>query len=171
MSAGQHFRAIGALPFTVLVVVPVALVIVPGGRGFGWGLSMPVLLGPVAGAALAVPVGLWLMAATIRLFAILGRGTLAPWDPTERLVVAGPYRFVRNPMISGVVFVLAGEVALAGSLWLVGWWGLFVLANAIYIPLAEEPGLEERFGESYRTYRLKVPRWLPRLRPWSPDRD
>lgn len=170
MSAGEHFKAIGALPFTVLVVVPVALLVAPGGRGFGWGLEMPALLGPVIGAALVVPVGLWLMIATIRLFVLVGRGTLAPWQPTEKLVVAGPYRFVRNPMISGVAFVLAGEVALSGSWWLLGWWGLFVLGNAIYIPVSEEPGLVERFGESYRVYRKNVPRWVPRLTPWAPDR-
>jgi protein-S-isoprenylcysteine O-methyltransferase Ste14 len=170
MSAGQHAKAIGALPFVVLVLVPSALLFAPGVRGFGWGLEMPLLLGPIIGAAVAIFIGLWLMAATITLFATIGQGSLAPWDPTEKLVVAGPYRYVRNPMISGVIFVLAGEVALAGSVYVLGWWLLFLVGNAIYIPVSEEPGLVERFGDAYREYRKNVPRWIPRFRPWSPDR-
>ena len=52
---------------------------------------------------------------TVRLFARIGRGTLAPWDPTERLVVEGPYAHVRNPMITGVLAVLLGEALIFGS--------------------------------------------------------
>ncbi len=53
---------------------------------------------------------------------------------------------------------------------LVAWLLVFVAANAIYIPLIEEPGLERRFGEDYRRYKANVPRWVPRLSPWQgPD--
>jgi protein-S-isoprenylcysteine O-methyltransferase Ste14 len=110
--------------------------------------------------------GLALVVWTVKLFVTEGRGTLAPWDPTSRLVVRGPYRHVRNPMISGVGTILAGEALLFGS------WGLgvllaiFVAANAIYFPLVEEPGLSRRFGSDYEEYRRHVPRWMPRLRPW-----
>jgi protein-S-isoprenylcysteine O-methyltransferase Ste14 len=83
------------------------------------------------------------------------------------LVVQGPYRHVRNPMISGVLGVLLGESALLGSLPLLAWSGVFWLANAVYIPLVEERGLEDRFGDDYRAYREHVPRWLPRLSPWQ----
>ena len=105
---------------------------------------------------------------TATLFARIGKGTLAPWDPTARLVVAGPYRHVRNPMISGVLAVLLGEAALFGSLPLLVWFGAVFALNAIYFPLVEEPGLRERFGEDYERYRANVPRWLPRFRPWEP---
>lgn len=107
------------------------------------------------------------MAWTIRLFVSQGRGTLAPWDPTSRLVVAGPYRHVRNPMISGVLCVLLGEAALFGSAPLVLWFGIVLGVNAVYMPLVEEPGLVRRFGADYESYRAHVPRWLPRLTPWS----
>ena len=97
----------------------------------------------------------------------LGEGTLAPWDETRRLVVRGVYRHVRNPMITGVLCLLLGEASLLGSLPLLGWFALFLLANALYIPLAEERGLERRFGEEYLLYKRNVPRWIPRVRPWN----
>ena len=69
-------------------------------------------------------------------------------------------------MISGVFFVLLGEAILAASLTLLGWFVAFVVLNAVYIPLAEEPGLVERFGDDYLAYQRNVPRWIPRVRPW-----
>jgi protein-S-isoprenylcysteine O-methyltransferase Ste14 len=51
-------------------------------------------------------------ASSLRRFAGEGESTLAPWDPPRRLVVTGPYRFVRNPMISGVIFLLLGEASV-----------------------------------------------------------
>lgn len=95
-------------------------------------------------------------------------------DPTQRLVVQGVYRHVRNPMISGVMAILLGEVVLAASLPLACWFLVFVAGNALYIPLAEEPGLAKRFGDDYEAYRRNVPRWIPRLKPWAtqtPDPD
>jgi protein-S-isoprenylcysteine O-methyltransferase Ste14 len=71
-------------------------------------------------------------------------------------------------MISGVAFVLAGEAVALGSKSLFLWFTAFVLVNAVYIPLVEEPGLRRRFGEDYDAYRTNVPRWLPRLQPWKP---
>ena len=115
--------------------------------------------------------GLVLMVATIRLFVTVGKGTLAPWNPTQRLVVQGVYRHVRNPMISGVFPVLLGEAIIAASLPLLCWFIVFGIVNAVYIPLAEEPGLVKRLGEVYLAYKQNVPRWIPRLRPWTPDEE
>src|SRR5262249_16609775 len=120
---------------------------------------------PVLGGVLLC-LGFVRMVATIRLFVTVGKGTLAPWDPTQRLVVWGVYRHARNPMITGVFFVLLGEAMLAASLPLFVWFVLFVIGNAGYIPLVEEPGLVERFGSGYLAYRENVPRWIARLRPW-----
>jgi len=120
----------------------------------------------VAGLSLIV-VGFVLWFGTVALFSRVGKGTLAPWDPPKRLVVRGIYRYVRNPMITGICSVLAGETVLFGSHWLGAWFVVFFAINAVYIPLVEEPALNRRFGEAYESYRRNVPRWLPRLTPWE----
>jgi protein-S-isoprenylcysteine O-methyltransferase Ste14 len=66
-------------------------------------------------------------------------------------------------MISGVFFLLIAEVLFFRSLSLLIWSTLFIAINAVYMPLVEEPGMEERFGEQYREYKRQVPRWLPKL--------
>jgi protein-S-isoprenylcysteine O-methyltransferase Ste14 len=126
--------------------------------------ALLVLAGLVLGLA-----GLALFSACLAGFATRGEGTLAPWDPPRNLVVAGPYRFVRNPMISGVIVVLFAESLLLRSLPHALWASIFFAANLVYIPLVEEPQLEARFGDDYRRYRQHVPGLLPRRRPWSPD--
>lgn len=105
------------------------------------------------------------MVTTIVQFAHIGHGTLAPWAPPQRLVVQGIYRYVRNPMISGVFCILMGEAFILNALPLLGWFGLFFTAKLIYIPLHEEPHLRWRFGLDYQRYQEQVPRWLPRMPP------
>ena len=82
--------------------------------------------------------------------------------------MVGPYRHVRNPMISGVLFILLAEALFFGSLPILAWFTVFLVVNSTYIPLVEEPGLEKRFGEEYIRYKQHVPRWIPRLTPYSP---
>ena len=164
----RHLRAIGPLPGIVALVVPVAIVWAYG-LDIGWDLPTPGdVVVPVLGAAL-IGAGLVLMFQTISLLDSVGEGTLAPWDPTRRLVVRGPYRRVRNPMISGVLSILLGEAALLGSPELLLWFACVLAVNSIYIPLVEEPGLVRRFGEDYLAYRRAVPRWIPRRKPWMPE--
>ena len=151
-------RAVVLLPGVVTLVVPALLVWRGGTRVTALGLALGL---PLAALGLAC-VG-W----TIALFAKRGAGTLAPWDVTQRLVVAGPYRHVRNPMISGVLAILLGEAASLGSLALLAWSVAVFAVNALYLPLVEEPSLRRRFGEEYDRYRTHVPRWLPRVRPWD----
>jgi protein-S-isoprenylcysteine O-methyltransferase Ste14 len=157
VSLWRHLAAILLLPGIVTIGVPALIV---------WQTGADVGLFALIGIPL-VAIGLLLLASTIKLFASVGRGTLAPWDPTTRLVVRGPYRYVRNPMISGVLFVLLGEAALASSVPLLLWFGAVFAVNAVYLPLVEEPGLSRRFGDDYATYKAHVPRWVPRTRPWG----
>lgn len=167
MSTLKHIRSIVLLPVMVTVVIPGTIVYLTGQMNPGW--SLPTLLKPAPFilGALFICCGLILMLRTVSLFARIGKGTLAPWDPTQRLVVHGVYRHVRNPMISGVCGILLGEAIIVGSVPLVCWSILFLVANLIYIPLLEEPGLVRRFGKDYVTYKQNVPRWIPRLRPWE----
>jgi protein-S-isoprenylcysteine O-methyltransferase Ste14 len=155
--------AILPLPFLVTVVVP-ALILAPGWSE--WELGPALRATTIVVGVGALIAGLSLFVATVRLFASIGRGTLAPWDPPERLVVAGPYRYLRHPMISGVALVLGGEALLFGATGIAIELALFVAINAAYLPLAEEPALVRRFGAAYERYMENVPRWLPRLRPW-----
>ena len=160
----RHLLAIAILPFTVAVVVPVWVA-----RGYGVTPHLgqgagELLLQLTGGVVLAV--GVALFASTLRRFAGDGRGTLAPWDPPRHLVVRGAYRYVRNPMISGVGCLLVGEALVLLSRPHAVWALIFTALNAVYIPLVEEPGLAERFGDSYREYCRHVPRLIPRLTPW-----
>ena len=91
-----------------------------------------------------------------------GQGTPAPWDPPQKLVVHGPYRYVRNPMITSVLFMLAAEAMFFQSWPIFFWLVLFFLLNNIYFPFFEERSLEKRFGYGqYRLVRSLVPAGLP----------
>jgi len=160
--------AVAILPGTVAVIVPAVILC---SKQTASPLRLPLRLGLVVIGAALVVLGLALIVQTIRLFSSLGEGTLAPWDPTQKLVVRGVYRFVRNPMISGVLSILLGEAALFASPALLWWFVVAAAVNIVYIPLSEERGLERRFGDDYLAYKRNVPRWIPRLKPWIPPRD
>jgi len=163
----RMIRAVLILPGTAAVVVPGLVLWSTAGGALAGALAAPgegAFWAGLAALAFGAFFGIW----TARLFVTRGEGTPAPWDPPRKLVVEGPYRYVRNPMISSVLFVLAGEALLFQSWPLGAWGGLFLAANAVYFPLSEEKGLERRFGDDYRTYKANVPRWLPRPTPWSP---
>jgi protein-S-isoprenylcysteine O-methyltransferase Ste14 len=97
-----------------------------------------------------------------------GLGTPAPLAPTQRLVVTGLFRYVRNPMYLSVLAVIFGQALLFGDA------RLFVLgaaawfASHIFVVGWEEPRLEREFGAQYEAFRTHVPRWIPRLTPWYP---
>ncbi len=155
------------MPFLIVMVIPSWLRGALAEYDTRWPAGEPLaLMAQWAGLA-ALLGGLALFIWCVSLFTREGRGTIMPWDPTQRLVVRGPYRHVRNPMISSVLFMVAGQALLWGS-WLTGALAvLFFLVNHVYFIRSEEPGLERRFGESYRVYKANVPRWLPRRRPWT----
>jgi protein-S-isoprenylcysteine O-methyltransferase Ste14 len=163
----RHLLSILILPFTVTVIVPLWLLRNDVSRNSAPQVPAARLLVLVAGAV-ALMIGLTLFISTLLHFARSGKGTLAPWDPPRHLVVQSVYGYVRNPMISGVLFILLAESLLTGSDRVLGWFALFLLMNLVYIPLLEEPGLAARFGERYLLYRKNVPRWIPRVKPWRP---
>ena len=158
----RHLLSILLLPTMVAIVVPRWILLsfaATDTRWTGFISALPRTLG-----VLLMLAGVSLIAWCISLFARVGKGTLAPWDPTSKLVAVGPYRHTRNPMITGVVTTLVGEALLTGSRW-VGLWALAVFTiNHVYFLAIEEPGLEQRFGESYAGYKRAVPRWVPTKR-------
>jgi protein-S-isoprenylcysteine O-methyltransferase Ste14 len=161
----RHLVSVAALPVMVAVVIPIWLA-ARNGTSFTVNDGALHLSTQIAGVGLAA-IGLLLFASSLRRFATDGEGTLAPWDPPRRLVVRGPYRYVRNPMISGVLFLLVGEALILVSRPHLSLAVVFGAVNAVYIPLSEEPRLRGRFGAAYVDYCRHVPRFIPRLRPWS----
>ena len=132
-----------ALPGVVAGVLPLLIV----GGDFRPGRA-------AAAGAVLLAAGLFLLLWCVRDFYALGKGTLAPWDPPGRLVVAGLYRFVRNPMYVAVLVLIAGWALVFGSLPL----GVYFVLLAVGFHLrVVRPQWEE--------YSREVPRWLPRLRP------
>jgi protein-S-isoprenylcysteine O-methyltransferase Ste14 len=170
MAAWRQLRAIVLLPGVVFGVIPGLIVYFTGLDTFciGWFCPVTRIILPIIGLSFAA-VGLSVMIAAIRLFATVGKGTLAPWDPPSRFVAQGVYRHVRNPMISGGLVVLLSEAVLAASLPLLCWFVFVFMVNAVYFPLVEEPGLARRFGEDYLVYKRNVPRWIPRWSPWQQE--
>jgi protein-S-isoprenylcysteine O-methyltransferase Ste14 len=147
------------LPFTVLVIVPLWIE-----KKKTLQMSVHLFAGLVV-----ILLGLTIMTITISSFIRIGKGTLAPWSPTKKLVVKCLYKYVRNPMILGVFTVLLGEVLSLWSQNILIWAGAFFLINTIYFIIYEEPNLEKRFGDEYREYKKHVPRWLPRVTPYHQE--
>lgn len=113
-------------------------------------------------AVLGVSLALW----CVVVFAVVGRGTPFPFDPPRRLVVRGPYRFVRNPMAIGVGAALAGAALFYESWGLAALTGLFFLVIHLFVVLYEEPTLRRTFGDEYAAYCDGVRRWWPRRKAY-----
>lgn len=97
----------------------------------------------------------------IAIFIVIGRGTPAPFDPPRRLVVAGPYRLVRNPMYIGADITLAGAALFYQSWALLGYAAAFAFVTHLFVVVYEEPTLQAAFGAAYVSYCERVRRWWP----------
>lgn len=152
----------------LLVFWVVFLVALPGAILFfehRWGLHVgfpePVSCAGAALLVIASALGLWAAFA----MSLNGDGTPLPSATANRLVIAGPYRFVRNPMALAGIAQAMGVGLIVGS-WLVV---LYALAGVAYwnelVRPFEETDLEERFGDDYARYRAQVRCWVPRIPP------
>ena len=166
----DHLKAILALPFMVLVVIPGLIQYFSKENSNYLFDKIAFPFSGIFGFVL-LAIGLFLFTQSILLFIKIGNGTLAPWNPTKKLVVKSLYRHVRNPMILGVVIILLAESFLLKSAYILAWAILFFFINCIYFIFKEEPDLEKRFGEEYRDYKKNVPRWLLRIKGWRPEED
>jgi protein-S-isoprenylcysteine O-methyltransferase Ste14 len=119
----------------------------------------------VLGAVLLVAGAAALLHAFTR-FVVEGLGTPAPVAPTERLVVGGLYRYVRNPMYIAVAATIVGQALVLGQWILLPYAAAFLVVVAAFVRWYEEPTLRRQFGEEYEAYRRAVPGWWPRRRPW-----
>ena len=138
----------------------------------GWRVREPVPGGvvvQVVGIALIVAGTTALLHAFAR-FVVEGIGTPAPVAPTERLVVGGLYRYVRNPMYLAVAATIVGQALLLGQPILLIYAAAFLVVVAAFVHWYEEPTLRGQFGEQYEAYQRAVPAWWPRREPWDPGR-
>ena len=147
---------VAVLPATVIVLAPYWLT--------GWRLREPFL-----GTTLTRWVGALLVVAALPVFVSFlgrfvfeGRGTPAPIAPTERLVVGGPFRWVRNPGYVAVDAMLIGQGLLFGSPAVLVYAALIALAFHVFVLVYEEPTLRQTYGAEYDAYCRRVPRWIPR---------
>jgi protein-S-isoprenylcysteine O-methyltransferase Ste14 len=141
--------------------------IVPGAGG----VYVPWLIAARPGAALTpaswwaavvVVPGIALYAWCVWVFATAGRGTPGLWDAPRRLVAAGPYRWVRNPIYVAALLIVAGQAALFRSAALLAYAAALAAGFHLLVTGYEEPHLRARFGAPYEAYRRAVRRWRPR---------
>jgi protein-S-isoprenylcysteine O-methyltransferase Ste14 len=153
-----------AISALFLVVAPGTIAglmpwLITGWRGLGpWPMS-------IAGALLGAAGAMLLIESFIR-FAVTAAGTAAPPVPTQRLVVTGFYRFVRNPMYVGVLSLILGQALAFASLPLVAYALVVFTGFHLFVVFFEERRLAREFPQDFGAYRQAVGRWVPRLTPW-----
>jgi len=147
------------------VFIGLLLVFVPGQILEARGIARPPRIGAVELIGLAVlALGAVLVVSCILTFALIGKGTPAPFDPPRQLVVRGPYKWVRNPMYLGAGLVLLGAAVYYRSLALALYDAVFLLLTHLFVTFYEEPHLRRVFGQRYEDYRQTVHRWIPTWR-------
>jgi protein-S-isoprenylcysteine O-methyltransferase Ste14 len=156
------FLLIRALTWATLFI-GLVLVLLPRRVLSMAGVAQPAETGPwqVAGIVVAITGGL-IALACILTFVVFGKGTPAPFDPPRRLVVSGPYRFVRNPMYIGAGLALVGAALFYQTPSLLAYAGLLWLTTHIFVVTYEEPTLRRTFGADYERYCETVGRWWPK---------
>jgi protein-S-isoprenylcysteine O-methyltransferase Ste14 len=160
--------AIGTVIF--LVVAPGTTAVLIPWLLTGWDGRVPPLHLSIRVAGLVlVTAGAAVLLSAFARFVSEGRGTPAPVAPTERLVVGGLYRYVRNPMYIAVAATIVGQALILGRFVLLAYAAVFLLTTAVFVRVYEEPTLLEEYGAEYEAYRRSVPAWFPRRRPWNPS--
>lgn len=154
------------------------LVLVPGVVGglipwllTGWQVRepLPYWLPLRVGGSILLVAGVFALLHAFWRFVVEGLGTPAPVAPTERLVVGGLYRYVRNPMYLAVGATIVGQALVLGQPILLLYASVFAVVVAAFVHWYEEPTLRRQFGEEYEAYQRAVPAWWPRREPWDPQ--
>jgi protein-S-isoprenylcysteine O-methyltransferase Ste14 len=128
------------------------------------GIIPPAIIGAWQAAGMVLGAGGAALAlACILTCVFVGRGTPAPFDPPRRLMVQGPYRFVRNPMYLGAGLALAGAALFYQSIPLLAYAGLFLFITHLFVVVHEEPTLRKTFEGEYEAYCRRVGRWWPKV--------
>src|SRR5437764_1444423 len=155
------FVLVRAVTYAALFI-GLVLVYLPA-RFLSWsGIARPASTGaPQVAGMIMVMIGTAIALWCVFTFVFIGKGTPAPFDPPRKLVIRGPYHYVRNPMYIGVGMTLGGAALFYQSLSISIYTGLFFLITHLFVLLYEEPILRRLFGADYQAYRSRVNRWWP----------
>ena len=160
--------AVGSVVFLVLVPGVVAGLVPWWLTGWRVQNPLPYWVPLRVGGLILIAAGVVVLLQAFVRFVVEGLGTPAPVAPTERLVVGGFYRYVRNPMYLAVAAIIVGQALALGQSILLLYAGAFAVAVAAFVRWYEEPTLRRRFGDQYEAYQRAVPAWWPRRDPWDP---
>ena len=150
-----------------LIVAPgVVAGLIPWFLTDGYGLPLSSSAAVTGAGWVLILAGLAVLLHCFARFVLEGAGTPAPIAPTERLVVGGAYRYVRNPMYVAVLSIILGQALLFADWSLVIYVGAVAVTVFTFVKFYEEPTLAGRYGREYDAYRRAVPGWLPRFTPW-----
>ncbi|MCR4662347.1 MAG: isoprenylcysteine carboxylmethyltransferase family protein [Endomicrobiaceae bacterium] len=149
--------AIIILPVNVLIVIPIILLYLTD-----FTFNSPSILQIVFSLITGI-IGAFFAGWSMLTFKSKGNGTPAPWAPPQNFVGTGPYQYVRNPMISGVIFLSYADFCIPICIVLFLWFLDFNFIILFYIHYVEEPQLKKRFGKPYEEYLEKVPGWIPKF--------
>lgn len=130
----------------------------------GWQIPQPIAWWRYLGLVLIVA-GAYPFFDSIARFVREGQGTPEPLHPTEKLVVSGLYRYVRNPMYLGVITMITGQAVFFANLHLADYALIAWCVMHCFVLVYEEPTLRARYGEEYADFCRDVGRWIPRLTP------
>ncbi|MGX7874214.1 methyltransferase family protein [Mesorhizobium sp. ORM6] len=162
----RPFSAIAGSGVFLIVAPGVVAGLVPWLLSDSWGLPLSAVPGFVLAGGILIVAATGVLLHAFARFALEGLGTPAPVAPTERLVIGGIYRHVRNPMYVAVLSIILGQALLFSSWTLLAYAAIAAAAMVTFVKLYEEPTLARRYAAEYETYRRNVPGWLPRLTPW-----
>lgn len=153
----EWIKSILILPFNVTITIPFLILYFSKFK-----YNIPSIF-QISIGIIILFIGLFLLIWTILLFEKIGKGTLAPWSATKHLVIQGPFKYTRNPMITGVLCILTAEAIILNSNYLLYWTIFFFLLNCVYFKLFEEKQLEQKFGDEYIKYKKATPAWVPNI--------
>jgi protein-S-isoprenylcysteine O-methyltransferase Ste14 len=158
------------LPVGVIIVIPLLIYLLTGSSNHYIALSSNMYY-LILGFFLVI-IGLYLLVICISIFYKKGKGTLMPLSKmhTQHLVIIGPYKYVRNPMIIGVILTVFGEAFIFESISTFICAIIFFILNLIYIPLIEEKGVLKRFGKEFIQYKREVNGWIPKFKAYDPSK-
>ena len=162
----EYFKVVLILPGNVLITIPLIIYFLTKETYSYHLINLSSVLFYIS--LLFLILGLWLAIWSVRTFYNFGgEGTPGPWKPVSRLIIAGPYRYVRNPMLIGVFFLLLFESFFFSAIPIFYWFLVFFIANIFYFKKIEEKNLIKKFGEDYKNYLNKVNMLIPSFKPYK----